>query len=66
MKKDIKEFMAKYPNCQKVKAEHQRPRVLIEEIDTSTMKWEDINLYFVVGLPRTRRKNDSIWLLWIG
>ena len=29
----------------------------------STWKWEEINMDFAVGLPRTRRQNDSIWVI---
>ena len=27
------------------------------------MKWEAINMDFVVGLPRSRRHRDSIWVI---
>ena len=64
MKKDIAEFVAKCPNCQQVKAEHQKSGGLLQEIQVPTWKWEDINMDFVVGLPRTQKQYDSI--LWIG
>ena len=32
LKKDITEFVAKCTNCQQVKAEHQKPSVLLQEI----------------------------------
>ncbi|KAH0639227.1 hypothetical protein KY285_035813 [Solanum tuberosum] len=50
-------------NCQQVKAEHQGPGGLTQDIDTPTWKWEDINMDFVVGLPQTRRQHDSIWVI---
>ena len=32
-------------------------------IEVPTWKWEVINMDFVVGLPRTRRQHDSIWVI---
>ena len=32
-------------------------------MEVPTWKWEDINMDFIVGLPRTRRQNDSIWVI---
>ncbi|WMV46356.1 hypothetical protein MTR67_039741, partial [Solanum verrucosum] len=54
MKKDISEFVAKCPNCQQVKVEHQKPGSLSQDISIPTWKWADLNMDFVVGLPRTR------------
>nr|XP_016485191.1 PREDICTED: uncharacterized protein LOC107805635 [Nicotiana tabacum] len=44
-----------------VKAEHQRPDGLTQLMEIPMRKWEMINMDFVVGLPRTQRKFDSIW-----
>ncbi|WMV13401.1 hypothetical protein MTR67_006786 [Solanum verrucosum] len=41
LKKDITGFVTKCPNCQQVKAEHQKPRGLSQYIDIPTWKWED-------------------------
>ena len=60
LKKDIAEFVAKYPNCQQVKVEHQRMGGSTQVIDVPTCKLEDVNMDFVVGLPRTWRQNDSL------
>ncbi|KAL2226751.1 UNVERIFIED_CONTAM: Transposon Ty3-G Gag-Pol polyprotein [Sesamum indicum] len=54
MKKDVAEFVAKCMTCQQVKAEHQAP---------AEWKWEKIIMDFVVGLPRTFRKHDAIWVI---
>ena len=62
MKRDIAELGAKCINCQQVKAEHKRPGDLYQDIDIPTRKWEDVNIDFIVGLPRTRNQNDSIWV----
>ncbi|WMV50028.1 hypothetical protein MTR67_043413 [Solanum verrucosum] len=63
MKRDIAGFVAKCPNCQQVKAEHLRPRGLSQDIDIPTWKLEDVNMDFIVGLPRTRRQHDYIWVI---
>ncbi|WMV19430.1 hypothetical protein MTR67_012815 [Solanum verrucosum] len=51
MKKDIVEFVAKCPNCQQVKVEHQKPRGLFQDISITTWICEDLNMDFIVGLP---------------
>ncbi|XP_070023213.1 uncharacterized protein [Nicotiana sylvestris] len=63
MKKDVADFVAKCPNCQQVKVEHQRPGRLAQRIEIPIWKWEMINMDFVVGLPHTPRKLDSIWVM---
>ena len=63
MKRDIAEFVAKCPNCQQVKAEHLKPSGIIREMGVTTWKSEEINMDFVVGLPRTWRQNNSIWVI---
>ncbi|WMV18994.1 hypothetical protein MTR67_012379 [Solanum verrucosum] len=63
MKRDIEGFVAKCPNCQQVKVQHQRPGGLSQDISTPNWKWEDVNMDFIVGLPRTRRQHDSIWVI---
>ncbi|KAH0711565.1 hypothetical protein KY289_007524 [Solanum tuberosum] len=63
MKKGIAEFVAKCPNCQQVKVEHQRPGGLAQRIELPEWKWEMINMDFITGLPRSRRQHDSIWVI---
>ena len=46
-----------------MKAKHQKPGGLLQEIQVPTWKWEDINMDFVVGYPQTQRKYDSIWVV---
>jgi len=46
-----------------VKVEHQKPAGLVQEIAIPLWKWEAINMDFITGLPRSRRKFDSIWVI---
>ena len=62
LKRYIAEFI-KCPNCQQVKDEHLKMGVLLQEIKIPTWKWVDINMYFVVGLPRTQKSYDFIWVV---
>ncbi|KAH0728122.1 hypothetical protein KY284_003987 [Solanum tuberosum] len=63
MKKDIAKFVSGCHSCQQVKAEHQRSGGLTQDIEIPTWKWEEINMDFVVGLPKTRKGFDSIWVV---
>ncbi|XP_070040893.1 uncharacterized protein [Nicotiana tomentosiformis] len=53
MKKNVEEFVARFPNCQQVKDEHKRPGGLAQNIDIPMWKWKMINMDFVkvVGDP---------------
>jgi hypothetical protein len=63
MRRDIVEYVSKYIICQQIKAEHQRPAGLLQPLLIPEWKWEDINMDFIVRLPKTTRGNDSIWVI---
>ncbi|KAL0449824.1 UNVERIFIED_CONTAM: Transposon Tf2-11 polyprotein [Sesamum latifolium] len=63
MKKDVAEFVAKCMTCQQVKAKHQAPAGKLRPLSILEWKWEKISMDFVVGLPRTLRKHDAIWVI---
>ncbi|WVZ91566.1 hypothetical protein U9M48_037718 [Paspalum notatum var. saurae] len=63
MKRDIAEFVAKCDTCNRIKAERQRPAGLLKPLEIPTWKWEKITMDFIVGLPRTPKGNDSIWVI---
>ena len=63
MKKEIASFVSKCLTCQQVKAEHQRPAGKIQLLLIPVWKWEKITMDFVIGLPRTQRKHDAIWVV---
>ena len=60
MKRDVSEFVTKCMMCQKVKEEHQVPSGLLQPIKIPEWKWDRITMDFVVGLPMTGRKHDSV------
>ena len=49
--------------CQKVKVEHQVPSGLLQPIKIPEWKWDRIKMDFVVGLPLTGMKHDSVWFV---
>jgi hypothetical protein len=63
MREDIVEYVARCDTCQRVKAEHQRPAGLLQPLEIPTCKWDDISMDFIMGLPRTQKGNDSIWVI---
>jgi hypothetical protein len=60
MKQDIVEYVSLCDTCQRVKSEYQRPAGLLQPLKILEWKWEEIGMDFVVGLPRTQARYDSI------
>jgi hypothetical protein len=63
MKREIAEYVARCDNCQRIKAEHQRPAGLLQPLHIPQWKWDEIGMDFIVGLPRTCTGYDSIWVV---
>jgi hypothetical protein len=63
MKVDIADYVARCDICQRVKAEHQRPAGLLQPLNIPVWKWDEISMDFIVGLPKTQKGNDSIWVI---
>lgn len=55
MKRDIANFVARYLECQRVKAEHQHPAGLLQSHSVPEWKWDTISIDFIVGLPLSAR-----------
>nr|GEV10282.1 hypothetical protein [Tanacetum cinerariifolium] len=47
----------------RVKAEHQRPSGLLQQLEIPVWKWEGIATDFVTKLPRTSSGHDTIWVI---
>ncbi|GKA48544.1 putative reverse transcriptase domain-containing protein [Tanacetum coccineum] len=63
MKADIATYVSKCLTCAKVKAENQKPSVLLQQPEIPVWKWERISMDFVSGLPRTPSGYDTIWVI---
>ena len=63
MKRDVATFVSRCLICQQVKIEHQRPGGKMQRIEIPEWKWEGITMDFIVGLPRSKRQHDSIWVI---
>jgi hypothetical protein len=63
MKVDVAKYVASCSVCQQVKAEHKRPAGLLQSLAVPEWPWDDIAMDFVVGLPRTQRGKDAIWVV---
>jgi hypothetical protein len=63
MNRDIAKYVALSNTCQRVKAEHQRPARLLQQLQVPEWKWEAIAIDFIMGLPKTQLGHDSIWVI---
>jgi len=59
----VAEYVAICDTCQRVKAKHQRPVGLLQPMKIPKWKWEEVGIDFIVGLSRTQRGYDSIWVI---
>jgi hypothetical protein len=44
-------------------ADHLRPTGNLQPLSIPEWKWENICMDFIVGLPRTSREYNSIWVI---
>ena len=63
MKREIAQYVSECDICKRVKASHLRPAGLLQPLTIPSGKWEDISTYFIVGLPKTAKGYDSIWVV---
>jgi nitric oxide synthase oxygenase domain/subunit len=63
MKREIARYVAGCDICQRVKASHLKTAGVLQPLPIPSWKWEDISMDFIVGLPNTSQKHDSIWVI---
>jgi hypothetical protein len=63
MKIEITRYVARCDTCRRVKAIHMKTVGPLQSLPVPTWKWEDISMDFIVGLPRTAKGYDSIWVI---
>lgn len=62
LKRYVAKFVSRCMTFQQVKAEHQRPRGVLQPIQISEWKWKGILMNFIICLPKTMNGNDAIWV----
>jgi hypothetical protein len=56
-------YVSECDTCRKVKVDYMKPGGLLQPLNILDLKWDDINMNFIMGLPMTARKYDSIWVI---
>jgi hypothetical protein len=63
MKREIAKYVSECDTYQRIKADHLRPARNLQPLSIPEWKWENICMDFIVGLPRTPRGYNSIWVI---
>jgi hypothetical protein len=63
MKRKATHYVSECDTYQKVKANYMKPGGLLQPLSIPEGKWDDISMDFIVGLPMTAHKFDSIWVI---
>jgi hypothetical protein len=63
MKVDIAKYVAECDTCHRMKASQLKSAGVLQPLSIPMWKWDDISIDFIVGLPLTTRKKDSIWVI---
>jgi len=62
MRRDVQRFVSRCTTCQKAKS-HLNPHGLYMPLHVPSIHWADISMDFVLGLPRTKRGRDSVFVV---
>ncbi|KAK1695348.1 hypothetical protein QYE76_012045 [Lolium multiflorum] len=62
MRRDVERFVARCTTCQKAKS-RLNPHGLYMPLPVPSVPWEDISMDFILGLPRTQKGRDSIFVV---
>ncbi|CAA7016376.1 unnamed protein product [Microthlaspi erraticum] len=64
MKRAVARYVSQCQVCQQIKAEHQVPGGLLQNLPIPEWKWDSIAMDFITGLPIARgRLNNTIWVI---
>ena len=63
MKREIAKYVSEGDICQRIKASHLKVVGTLQPLPIPSWKWEDISMDFIVGLPNTSQKHNSIWVI---
>jgi len=60
---EIARYIAQCNTFQKVKAIHLKLAGELQPLHIPAWKWDDISMDFIIGLPKTSKGFDSIWVI---
>jgi hypothetical protein len=63
MKREIAKYISECDICQRIKASHLKIAGILQPLPIPSWKWEDISMDFIVRLPNTSQRHDSIWVI---
>jgi hypothetical protein len=63
MKCETARYVSECDTCRKVKADYMKSGGLLQPLIVLDWKWDDISMDFIVGLPLTAHKFNSIWVI---
>jgi hypothetical protein len=63
MKHEAARCVSECNTCWKVKVDYMKPGGLLQLLSIPEWKWDDISMDFIVGLPLSAHKFDSIWVI---
>ena len=62
MKKDVEKVCSKCITCKQAKSKVM-PHGLYTPLSIPTSPWVDLSMDFILGLPRTKKRRDSIFFV---
>jgi hypothetical protein len=62
MRRDVERFVARYTTCKKAKS-RLNPHGLYMPLPVRSAPWEDISMDFILGLPRTKKGRDNVFVV---
>jgi hypothetical protein len=63
MKHEAAQYVSGCDTRRKVKADYMKLGGLLQLLSIPEWKWDDLSMDFIMGLPMTARKFDSIWVI---
>jgi hypothetical protein len=63
MKREVARYVSECDTDWKVRADYMKPEGLLQPLSIPEWRCDNINMDFIVGLPMTTHKFDSIWVI---
>ena len=63
MKREIAQYVAECDVCRRVKAEYQKPLGTIPPTPIPVWKWDEVDMNFFTGFPKTEHGYTVVWVL---